>query len=207
MKAPEFPAKWSSTRMALRHSRVLRSSRSIAISTSSAILATIFLKQHVKRRGDTMIREIRGIMFEIPYRGLGRLDDDPVPDAGIGRVYQPFTGSQLKAALRNPGSTPGLLPSFTAAPPLAINEHLQYLDRASVNQAQAAPPAAGSTARFVSSTHRNSLPSDVGNWIASMAGVDPTNPTQPRQSAVGASGGNPTTPQRLLPPWVFFGSP
>ena len=34
--------------------------------------------------------------------------------------------------------------------------------------------------------------------------VDPTNPTQPQQSTVGASGGSPT-PQRLLPPWVFFG--
>jgi hypothetical protein len=39
-----------------------------------------------------------------------------------------------------------------------------------------------------------------------MAGVDPANPTQPQQSVIGASGGNPT-PQKLLPPWVFFGSP
>src|SRR4051812_26462946 len=39
-----------------------------------------------------------------------------------------------------------------------------------------------------------------------MAGVDPTNPTQLQQSAVGASGGNPTQ-QKLLPPWVFFSSP
>ena len=151
-------------------------------------------------------RENWGTSFDIEYRGHGRLDE-PGPDRGIGRVYHPFTDAQLKAArqkeLAYPGSVPpGLLPNFTAAPPPAINEHLQYLNQAS-GSAHAATPAAP-TAKFVPSANRNSLPSDVGNWIASLAGVDPTNPTQPQQSTIGASGGNPT-PQRLLPPWVFFG--
>ena len=146
--------------------------------------------------------ENQGATYNIEYRGYGRLGE-PGPDRGIGRVYHPFTDSQLKSALRNPGEAPaGLLPSFTAAPPPAIDEHLRYLDRA--NNIKAQTPAAGAGAAAVSAAGANS-PS-IGNWIASMAGVDPSNPTQPRQSVIGASGGNPTPP-RLLPPWVFFGSP
>jgi hypothetical protein len=146
--------------------------------------------------------ENQGATYNIEYRGYGRLGE-PGPDRGIGRVYHPFTDSQLKSALRNPGEAPaGLLPSFTAAPPPAIDEHLRYLDRA--NNIKAQTPAAGAGAAAVSAAGANS-PS-IGNWIASMAGVDPSSPAQPRQSVIGASGGNPTPP-RLLPPWVFFGSP
>jgi hypothetical protein len=152
-------------------------------------------------------RENWGTSFDIEYRGHGRLDE-PGPDRGIGRVYHPFTDAQLKAARQKelvyPGSVPpGLLPSFTAAPPLATKEHLQYLNQAS-GSARTATPAAP-TAKFVPSANRNSLPSDVGNWIASLAGVDPMNPTRPQQSTIGVTGVNPA-PQRLLPPWVFFGS-
>lgn len=147
----------------------------------------------------------QGTSYEMEYRGHGRLDE-PGPNRGIGRVYHPFTDSQLKAALGNPGSAPpGLLPSFTAAPPPAIKEHLQYLNQANANQAQA-PGAGAVVPPFGPPTNPSPLPSGVAGWIASMAGVDPTNPTQPQQSAVGASAGNPT-PQKLLPPWVFFGSP
>jgi len=141
-----------------------------------------------------------GRRYGSQYRGGGNFDE-PYSDRGRGRVYHPFTDSQLQSALRKPGAAHGLLPSFTATPPPAINEHLRYLDRANTIQAQA--PAAGARAAAVSPANTNSPP--IGNWIASMAGVDPTNPTQPQQSTVGASGGNPT-PQRLLPPWVFFGS-
>jgi hypothetical protein len=35
-----------------------------------------------------------------------------------------------------------------------------------------------------------------------MGGIDPKSPMQLQQSLLGNS-----TPQRLLPPWVFFGSP
>ena len=147
-----------------------------------------------------------GRRFEIQYRGGGRFDE-PSSDRGIGRVYHPFTASQLSGALRKdsvyPGNTPpGLLPSFTAAPPPAINEHLQYLDQTSASQA----PARGSGAvqPFGYPTNPNPPPGGVAGWVTSMAGVDPTNPTQPQQSVIGASGGNPT-PQKLLPPWVFFG--
>jgi hypothetical protein len=73
-----------------------------------------------------------------------------------------------------------LLPSFTAAPPPAIKEHLQYLDQANASQAQAL--GAGAMARpFGYHASPNSVPSGVAGWIASMAGVDPTNPTQPQQ--------------------------
>lgn len=93
--------------------------------------------------------ENQGITYDIEYRGRGRLGEAN-SDRGIGRIYHPFTASQLSEALRKefvyPGSTPpGLLPSFTAAQPPAIEEHLQYLDRTTVNQAHtngasAAPP-------------------------------------------------------------------
>jgi hypothetical protein len=148
-----------------------------------------------------------GRRFEIQYRGRGSFDE-PHSDRGIGRIYHPFTAPQLSAALRRetvyPGSAPlGLLPSFTAAPPPAMKEHLQYLDRTNIDQAQA--PGAGAMAPpFGSRTNPNPLLSGVAGWIASMAGVDPANPTQTQQNPPEAPGGNPT-PQRLLPPWVFFG--
>jgi hypothetical protein len=137
--------------------------------------------------------ENQGVSYNIEYRGHGRLDE-PGPDRGIGRIYHPFTDAQLSAARRKefayPGSTPpGLLPSYTAAPPPAINEHLQYLDQASGNRALAAAPGPGGRAsNSASSVNRNSLPSSVGNWVASLAGVDPTDPTQPQQG--GSFGSN-----------------
>jgi hypothetical protein len=59
---------------------------------------------------------------------------------------------------------------------------------------------------FGSRSTTSSPSSGVGDWLASMAGVDANNPMQPQQSAVGVPGRNQTR-QRLLPPWVFFGSP
>jgi hypothetical protein len=154
-------------------------------------------------------RENWGKSFDIEYRGHGRLDE-PGTDRGIGRIYHPFTDAQLKAArqkeLAYPGSAPpGLLPSFTAAPSPALKEYLQYLDQVNGSQAQASGTGAV-VPPFGPPTNPTPLPSGVAGWIASMAGVDPTNPTQPQQGADGASGRNPTS-QRLLPPWVFFGSP
>lgn len=147
-----------------------------------------------------------GRRYEIQYRGRGSFDA-PDSDRGIGRIYHPFTASQLSGALRkefvHPGSTPpGLLPSFTAAPPPVIKEHLQYLDQASADKAQVRGASAASP--FGRSPNPGPPPNDVAGWIASMAGVDPTNPMQPQQGTGGASGGSPT-PQKLLPPWVFFG--
>jgi len=150
--------------------------------------------------------ENHGRSYEIQYRGNGNFDE-PYSDRGIGRIYHPFTAPQLTAALRKefvyPGSSPpGLLPSFTAAPPPAIKAHLQYLDQtiagqSRANGASAAPPLGHSV-------NPSPPPNDVAGWIASMAGVDPTNPMQPQQSTVEASSGN-LGPPKLLPPWVFLG--
>ncbi len=151
----------------------------------------------------------QGSKYEIQYRGYGR-PGEAGPDRGIGRVYHPFTDAQLSAARRRefayPGSAPsGLLPSFTAALPPAIKEHLQHLDQAHGGQVRASgfgavvPP-------FGNSTSANPMSGGVARWIASMAGVDPKSPGQPQQSLPGISGGA-ATQQRLLPPWVFFGSP
>lgn len=147
--------------------------------------------------------ENQGVSYNIEYRGHGRLDE-PGADRGIGRIYHPFTDAQLGAARRKefayPGSmSPGLLPSFTAAPPPAIKEHLQYLDRANAGRAQSLGAGA-----IVPPFGLGPLPSGVAGWVASMAGVDPANPTQPQQSALGTPADKPTQ-QRLLPPWVFFG--
>ncbi|MEH2625533.1 hypothetical protein V1292_003588 [Bradyrhizobium sp. AZCC 1719] len=162
-------------------------------------------REAARRRYDP---ENLGASFAIEYRGQGRLGE-PGSDRGIGRVYHPFTDAQLKAArqkeLAYPGSMPpGLLPSYTAAPPPAIKEHLRYLDRANTTQAQA-PGAGAVVPPFGPPTNPSPLPSGIAGWIASVAGVDAANPTQPQQSALGTSGVNPA-PQRLLPPWVFFGS-
>ncbi len=153
--------------------------------------------------------EGQGTSYDIEYRGHGRLDE-PGPDRGIGRVYHPFTDAQLSAARRRefayPGSTPaGLLPSFTAAPPPAIKEHFQYLDQA--NAGQGRTPVSSAAVRSVGHPANSSSSSGgVAGWIASMAGVDPSNPRLAQQSLPGISGGT-QTQQRLLPPWLFFGSP
>jgi hypothetical protein len=149
--------------------------------------------------------ENQGTSYDIEYRGHGRFDE-PGPDRGIGRIYHPFTDAQLSAARRRefayPGSIPpGLLPSFTAAPPPAIKEHLQYLKQANASPAQTpGPNAAASPAG--TPANPNLLSGGVAGWIASMGGIDPKSPMQLQQSLLGNS-----TPQRLLPPWVFFGSP
>jgi hypothetical protein len=142
-----------------------------------------------------------GTSYDIEYRGHGRLDELG-PGRGIGRIYHPFTEAQLSAAGRRefayPGSMPpGLLPSFTAAPPPAVKEHFQYL-----NQTSAVPPRVSFDGGAVSpfSCHPG-----AADWIASIAGIDPKSPVQLQQSLPGASGGT-ATQQRLLPPWVFFGS-
>jgi hypothetical protein len=77
--------------------------------------------------------------YKMPTASGGRGSfDEPQSDRGIGRIYHPFTAPQLSAALRKefvyPGSAPlGLLPSYTAAPPPAMKEHFQYLDRTNID--------------------------------------------------------------------------
>lgn len=140
-----------------------------------------------------------GTSYNIEYRGNGR-------------VYHPFSDAQLNAALHKesvyPGSAPpGLLPSVTVVPSPAVKEHLQYLGQVNGNQAQSPPLGAGApAARYVSGANRNFSPDGIADWVASLAGVDPSNPTQPQQSEAPAFGGN-LAPQRLLPPWVFLGTP
>lgn len=141
-----------------------------------------------------------------------------IPFSGNGRTYEPFTGSQLKAALQReavlPGSLPpGLLPSASDSTPRYLKDFLNYLNevngtpatppndgtpeipgnnsvsasgRGYGGQPQALPPAAAGApaSRFVSSANRNSSNSGIANWIAGMAGVDPTNPTQPAPQPV-----------------------
>jgi hypothetical protein len=77
-------------------------------------------------------------LIELP-RELARLKYDPeslgvrydiqFPIQRRGRVYYPFTDSQLNAAMDDPDGAPsGLLPSVTAAPPSYIETYRQYLD-------------------------------------------------------------------------------
>jgi hypothetical protein len=96
------------------------------------------------------------------------------------------------------------LPSCTAAPPPAVKEHFQYL-----NQTSAVPPQVsfegGAVSPFGNPANPKSLSGVAADWIASIAGIDPKSPVQLQQSLPGASGGT-ATQQRLLPPWVVFGS-
>ena len=118
----------------------------------------------------------RGVSYNIQYRGPG-------PGYGNGRLYDPFTDSQLGEALQKPaGRPPGLLPSITGKPPLPyVDEHRQYLDRVNGDKLQAS--TTGAPAVVVSPpTGPSSSDSDVASWIASLAGVNPTKPTQPAAS-------------------------
>jgi len=151
--------------------------------------------------------ENRGVSYYIQYRGPG-------PDHPTGRIYDPFTDSQLNAALRkefvypNSGS-PGLLPSITGKAPLPYaNEHLQYVDQASGNNPQPAVPTVGAPAtRFVSPAKRGPSSNNMADWIASLAGVDPASPTQPApQPADGLRGiwSNEPTDKWFVQPSIPF---
>jgi hypothetical protein len=130
-----------------------------------------FLRAGARRHYDP---ENQGVSYDIQYRGPGQ-------NRGVGRIYDPFTDSQLKAALADPlVRPPGLLPSITGKPPLPlVDEHRQYLDRANGNNTQASSPTAGApavgAAPPVSGSNSGST---IGDWMASLAGVDPLNPAQ-----------------------------
>jgi hypothetical protein len=160
-----------------------------------------------------------------------------IPFTGNGRTYEPFTGSQLNAALRReavfPGTLrPGLLPSAADSTPHFLNNYLDYLNE--VNGTPALPPDGGTApgnpapalsrgyhgqppapsstdtgtfaSRFVSSANRNSPNSGIANWIAGLAGVDPTNPTQPTPQPVDRLRGlvsNEPMPDWPFPPPIF----
>jgi hypothetical protein len=121
--------------------------------------------------------ENQGVRYEIQYRGPG-------PDRGTGRIYDPFSDSQLNAALHKEfvyprSAPPWLLPSITGKPPLPfVEEQRQYLDQTSGTQASSSH-AGHPALRFVPPANRNSSSNDIGNWLASLAGIDPSNPTQP----------------------------
>jgi hypothetical protein len=114
-----------------------------------------------------------GSSYDIQYRGPG-------PNRGVGRIYDPFTDLQLNAALADPrGAPPGLLPSITGKPPLPlVDEHRQYLDQANGNNSQASTPIAGTPTVGFDPANRNSSGRAIGDWVASLAGVAPLNPTQ-----------------------------
>jgi len=120
-----------------------------------------------------------GTSYDIQYRGPG-------PNRGSGRIYDPFTDSQLKAALHKEfvyprSAPPWLLPSIAGKPSLPyVEEYRQYLDHANSDQSRTSASNARTFAtRFVSPDIRNSSGNNMINWIAALAGVDPLNPTQP----------------------------
>jgi hypothetical protein len=122
--------------------------------------------------------ENRGDSYDIEYRPRG---------AYSGRTYDPFTSSQLTEAVskksENPGShPPWLLSGRTAKLPLPFLEPYRgYLDQANSASSQASDSAEGADPlRLVSPARpfRNPYGNDVTAWTASVAGVDPRNPTQ-----------------------------
>jgi hypothetical protein len=143
--------------------------------------------------------EDRGISYEIRYHGTGR-------------VYHPFTASQLSTALRSefiyPGNaSPGLLPSVTDAPPPYLDQHLKYLDQTGGSRPLTPSSAVGAPAtRFVSPADRNAARDGIANWIAAVAGVDPANPMQPAPQLADRLQGivsNEPMPDWPFPPPIF----
>jgi hypothetical protein len=100
----------------------------------------------------------------------------------------------------------GLLPSVVGTPPPPFtSEHRQYVDQQNGgNQQASAPGVAAPVSRYVSPANPNSFGNGIADWAASLAGVDPTNPTQPRQSEPAIASNDPGQ-QKRIPPWVFFG--
>jgi hypothetical protein len=105
-----------------------------------------------------------GASYNIQYRGPG-------PDNGSGREFV------------RPGSgPPGLLPSVTGKPPLPyVDEHRQYLDQVNGNSPQTSATDAPNADGTISGSP-NTSDSGAPSWIASLAGVNPANPTQPASS-------------------------
>jgi hypothetical protein len=80
-----------------------------------------------------------------------------------------------------------LLPSVTPVPPPFLDQQQRYLDQARIDPSSPlVPRQAGSPASALAGL--NPANSDISNWIANMAGVDLSNPTQLA----------PQTPDRLL---------
>lgn len=151
-------------------------------------------------------RELARRKFDPKNQGVKY--DIRFPIDGRGRVFNPFTDSQLSAAVRDPGrAPPGLLPSVAAPPPPYLDHHLQYLDQASGNDTQASASSAGAPeVRFVSPASRSSSGNDIGNWIASLAGVDPEAPMQPAPQQADRLRGivsNEPIPDWPFPPPIF----
>jgi hypothetical protein len=139
--------------------------------------------------------ESQGISYDIKF-----------PTEGRGRVYYPFTDSQLDAALQAPpkDAPPGLLPSVTPAPPPFLDQQQNPGQTKVDSSPSLVPGQPGSPAYSLAGL--NSANSDVSNWIAGLAGVDPSNPTRPASQASDRLRGlvsNQPMPDWPIPPPIF----
>jgi hypothetical protein len=141
-----------------------------------------------------------------PAQKLGISYDVKFPPEGRGRVYYPFTDSQINATPKNPlDKPPGLLPSVASAPPPFLDQQQRYLDQTSVDPSpslvpgQPGPSAFGLGGPNVSS-------GGVSSWIAGLAGIDPSNPMQPAPQTSDLLRGlvsNQPMPDWPIPPSIF----
>ena len=145
-----------------------------------------------------------GVSYDIRYRGPG-------PDHGIGRIYDQFTDTQIGAALRKEFAYPGrgppwLLPSIKGQPPLpSIGEHLQYLHQPGGNQPT--PGTNSNTLPAATASPGSQNTHGLADWIASLAGVDATDPAKPQRQPsdqhLGLVSGKPMQFWSVQPPIHF----
>jgi hypothetical protein len=150
--------------------------------------------------------EKRGVSYGIQYRGPG-------PNFGNGRIYDPFTESQLNSALRREfvyphSAPPWLLSSVTGKPPVPFaDEYRQYLEQASGDDTHGPGWSAGAPAsRSISPANQILSGSGIASWVAGLAGVDAANPMQPAPQPADKLRGlvsNQPMPDWPFPPPIF----
>jgi hypothetical protein len=146
-------------RMVPRHSSRLKFGLGIQILILSTIRGTYRwrLLAAARRECDP---ENQGTSYDIQYLGSG-------PNRGSGRIYDPFSDSQLNAALHKEFVYPRSAPPWVAAEYYGktaasiCRGATQYLDQ--TNGTQASSSNGGAPARrFVPPANRNSSSNDIG---------------------------------------------
>jgi|SRR5579872_484811 len=124
--------------------------------------------------------EAKRIAASVIYDPLfqGTSYDIKFPPEGRGRVYYPFTDSQVNATPEDPlDKPPGLLPSVASAPPPFLDQYQQYLNQMRIDPPPLAAGQPGSSP--FDFTGPGAPGGGIVNWFAGLTGTDPMNPGQP----------------------------
>ena len=125
----------------------------------------------------------RGLPYDIRYVAPG-FGTGPDEDRGHGRLFDPFTMDQLQAAekQRNERSyraPPWLLPSIVGKDPVPYLKEYQQYENGLYPRENPIMNSATENGLPADSTSYPESPSNIGGWVAGLAGVDPDSPMNP----------------------------